>query len=122
MLELATKLLAQRPDPSATLPATLVNPFIPGATRKAGVMAPAGSDHEILERIVMRIPSTGMMTFADQPILLLGEKRFKVGDSLTIPFEGTDYVVVITDITSASFKVRYNREEITRPIKSGKAP
>ncbi len=122
-LALATKLLAARPDPAATLPAELLNPFDPAASRKSGVSARgASSDREIVERIAARITPSGAMMFGNQPILLLGEKKLKVGDSLTINFEGADYVVVITEISPTSFRIRLNREEVTRPIKPGKAP
>ena len=122
-LELAAKLLAPRVDSAASLPDGLVNPFDPTATRKSGVTAPAAvSDHDLLEKITARIAPSGAMMFGDHPILLLGEKKLKVGDTLTINFAGADYVVVITDITPTAFRVRLNREEITRPIKSGKAP
>ena len=57
-----------------------------------------------------------------EPVLLFREKKLKVGDSLTITFEGTTYVVVITAMDRSSFKIRFNREEITRPIKSRKVP
>jgi hypothetical protein len=122
-LELAAKLLAPRPDPAASLPAGLVNPFDPAASRKVGVIASGAlSDREILERIAARIAPSGAMMFGDHWILLLGEKKLKVGETLTINFEGADYVVVITEINRTSFKIRLNREEVTRPIKSGKAP
>ncbi len=123
VLEQAAKLLAPRTDPMASLPDGLVNPFNPAASRKSGVSAPAAvSDRELVERIAARIAPSGAMMFGDHPILLLGEKKLKVGDPLTINFEGADYVVVITDVTPTSFRVRLNREEVTRPIKSGKAP
>jgi len=122
-LDLAAKLLAPRTDPAAALPAGMVNPFNPTASRKPGISSPsAGNDRELLEKIVARITPSGAMMMRGHPILLLGEKKLKVGDTLTINFEGADYVVVITEINPTSFKVRLNREEVTRPIKSGKAP
>jgi hypothetical protein len=122
-LDLAGRLLAPRENPAAALPAALVNPFNPAATRKSGDNKHVNaSDHDILENIATRITPSGMMLLGGSPILLFREKKLKVGDSLTNNFEGTDYVVVITEINPTSFKVRLNREEITRPIKPGKAP
>jgi hypothetical protein len=122
-LDLAAKLLAPRENAAASLPAGLANPFNPTASRKTGVSSSAArSDREILEGIAARITPTGAMMFGNSPLLLLREKKLKVGESLTIPFEGADYLVVITEITPTSFRVRLNREEITRPIKPGKAP
>ena len=122
-LDVASRLLAPRQNPILSLPGGLVNPFNSGSSRKAGVSGHAGgTDREILANIAAHITPSGAMMFGGEPILLLGEKKLKVGDSLTIPFEGTDYLVVIAEISQSSFKVRFNREEITRPIKPGKVP
>lgn len=128
-LELASRLLAARANGVAALPTDLVDPFNPPgfgaapASRSTGPVHAKASDAEILEEIASRITPSGMLMFNGEPMLLFREKRLKVGDSLTITFEGTDYVVVITAIDQNSFKIRLNREEITRPIiKPGKAP
>jgi hypothetical protein len=130
-LDLAARLLAHEESSAAALPADMVDPFNPpgfGAPQastggKPGETAHAvASDRQILLKIVAQINPSGMMLFDNQPLLLFGEKKLKVGDSLTITFEGTDYVVVITGIDQTSFKIRLNREEITRPIKPGKVP
>ncbi|MFA5058986.1 MAG: hypothetical protein WC485_12795 [Opitutaceae bacterium] len=129
-LDLAARLLAPRENPAAALPADLVDPFNPagfGATAaapKAGEAAAhtISSDHDVLEKIATNVLPTGMMMFNDQPLLLFREKKLKVGDSLTITFEGTEYLVVITEINPTSFKIRLNHEEVTRPIKPGKVP
>ncbi len=130
-LELANRLMAARANTVSALPADLVDPFNPpgfGAAPAAG-SRPGGpahakaSDAEILEEIASRITPSGMVLFNGEPILLFREKRLKVGDSLTITFEGTDYVVTISAIDQNSFKIRLNQEEITRPIiKPGKVP
>ena len=127
-LELAVRLLAPRENPAAALPAELVDPFNPTgfgkkpAGKSGGAAHTVSSDREILENIASRITPSGMLMFNDNPLLLFREKKLKVGDTLTITFEGTDYVVVITEIERTSFKIRLNREEITRPIKPGKTP
>ncbi|MDD2764538.1 MAG: hypothetical protein PHE83_11245 [Opitutaceae bacterium] len=129
-LDLATRLLAPRENPASSLPADLVDPFNPAGFGVAGAAAPkAGeavraisSDHDVLEKIATSILPSGMMMFGGQPLLLFREKKLKVGDSLVITFEGTDYLIVITEIKPNSFKIRLNREEITRPIKPGKVP
>jgi hypothetical protein len=130
-LDLANRLLASREKTTAALPADLVDPFnppgfgAPAATdsRLGQATHTKASDREILEEIASRITPSGMVLFDGQPFLLFREKRLKVGDDLTITFEGTDYVVVISAIDQNSFKLRLNREEITRPIiKPGKVP
>ena len=113
---------------SFDLAAELVDPFNPTgfgkkpAGKSGGAAHTVSSDREILENIASRITPSGMLMFNDNPLLLFREKKLKVGDTLTITFEGTDYVVVITEIERTSFKIRLNREEITRPIKPGKTP
>jgi hypothetical protein len=127
-LELATRLLAQRASPTTQLPAELVNPFNPQA--KAGKNAdgskperPAGrSDLEILQKIASSITPSGMMILGDRPRLVFRERKYEVGESIKRAFEGVDYVVVITAIDATSFRIRLNREEITRPIKPAKIP
>ena len=128
-LDLATRLLAPRENRTASLPDELANPFsierrsiakIAGEKKTGG---PAGvSDREILEKIAPVIAPSGMMTIGGKPLLLFREKKLKVGDHVKIPFEGVDYVVVITAIDRTSFRLSLNREEITRPIKPGKTP
>lgn len=130
-LDLAARLFASQEASAATIPADLVDPFNPPGFGAPPAVMPGkpgevahtvASDREILEKIAPSIAPSGMMLFGDQPLLLFREKKLKVGDSLTITFEGTDYVVVIAGIDQSSFKIRLNREEITRPIKPGKVP
>lgn len=130
-LDLAARLLASQENSAPTLPAGLVDPFnpsgfgappTPAAGQPGEVSHAVASDRVILDKIAPSIAPSGMMSFGGQPILLFREKKLKVGDSLTITFEGTDYVVVITGIDQSSFKIRLNHEEITRPIKPGKVP
>jgi hypothetical protein len=125
-LSLAAKLLAPQTNPAAKLPDDLANPFDPGAKdiKSAGGQKlerpPSGSDRETLEKIAATIKASGMMMLRGQPLLLVREKKLKVGDNLKINFEGFDYVVVVTQIDQTSFRLRLNREEVTRPIKPGK--
>ena len=51
-----------------------------------------------------------------QLILLMREKKLKVGDYLTITFEGRDYVIELAAIDHSSFTLRLNKEKITQPI------
>jgi hypothetical protein len=124
-LDLASSLLAARANPAASLPNILVNPFSPKApavVKGAAVTKSTGTDREILEKIAPTIAPTGMMMFGGKPMLLLREKRLRVGDLVRIPYDGVEYVVVVTNIEANSFRLSLNREEITRPIKPGKSP
>ena len=62
---------------------------------------------------------SGIARFDGEAILIFGQKKLKVGDRLTITFEGADYDLEIAAINSTTFTLRYNGEEITRSIKPG---
>ena len=80
------------------------------------------TSREILEKIAARIQPSGTTVFAGKPILYFRQKMLKVGDRLTITFEGSDYELEITAIEPTTFTLRLRNEEITRPIKPGKSP
>jgi hypothetical protein len=132
-LDLAAQLLAAKENPAEKLPAELVDPFnplafaapAPSGGKPSETVRPAGpvsSDLDLLEKLAPHITPSGAFVINGEPVLLFREKKLKVGDSLTINFEGTAYMVIITAIDRSSFKIRFNREEITRPIKSRKVP
>jgi hypothetical protein len=110
-IELAAQLLAPQKDPTAHLPANLVNPFNPQARmdeKAKGAKSPLGSDREILEKIAAEIRPSGMMVLGDRPLLIFQEKKYQVGDTLKRSFEGVDYTVEITAIESSTFRIRLN--------------
>jgi hypothetical protein len=112
-------------DLASQLPDELVNPFNPGfkvVANSNAVRTPSSSDREVLEKIASTITPSGMMMFGGRPLLLLREKKLRVGDNLKMNSDGFDYTVVITAIEETSFRLRLNHEEITRPIKPGKNP
>lgn len=129
-IELAQRLL-NKPSQTASLPDKLTDPFnpetlaapapMPGAK---GTEVPQGvaSDRAILREVAPSIEPSGVMMFGNERLLLFGEKKLKVGDTLTITFEGKKYLIVVAGIGQSSFKIRLNNEEITRPINSGNAP
>ncbi len=133
-LDLAAQLLAVRENPTEKLTAELVDPFnplgfaaapAPSGGKPSETVRPAGrvsSDLDLLEKLAPHITPSGALMLNGEPVLLFREKKLKVGDTLTITFEGTTYMVIITAIDRSSFKIRFNREEITRPIKSRKVP
>lgn len=73
--------------------------------------------NELLETISAGLNPTGSFVMSGSAILMFGQKRVKAGDEMTVTFEGTDYVLVITDITPPNFTLRLNNEEFTRSIK-----
>ncbi len=123
-VELAGKLSATPAEPAAREAASPKNPF----TNQPAVAAvqteertetrPAAvSDRRLLEAIAPMINPSGTMMLGGEPILLFGQKRIKVGDTLPISFDGQSYELVISNIQNTSFTLRLRGEELTRPIK-----
>ncbi len=79
-------------------------------------------DRDILEIIAAKVNPSGTFIMGGEPILLISKKKFKIGDRLTIAFDGRDYEVEITSIERTSFSLRLNRAELSRPIKPAKNP
>lgn len=136
VVDLAARLT--QPAEIAPLPDDLKSPFNPAdfdkpdpeeqkALAAAQPVANTGpvrptSPREILDAIAARIQPSGTMILGGQPILLFREKKLKVGDKLTITFEGSDYDLEITAIERTTFTLRLQGEETTRPIiKPGKS-
>ncbi len=123
----------------ADLPPTTVSPFNPAsfnaldpeeerlaaeaARRARPVAAPrVASDRDLVIAIANQIRPTGMMNLGGDPILLIGSRKIRVGESLSASYEGNPVVVTVTAIDRTSFTLRLNSEEFTRPIKSGTHP
>lgn len=137
-VELAGKLL--KPRELAALPQEIVVPFNPSgfdqpdpeevkaqmaaaaAAAAAGATARPAGDRGVLEALADKLAPSGTAVIGGDPILLFGQKKLKVGDRLTITFEGVDYTLDITAIGRTTYTLRLNTEEITRPIKPGKKP
>ena len=120
----AARVAGERNSP-IPLPSPLPNPFVLAETvapvESAPVSVAAATPNlagaELLAVLAARIPSTGTVTIGGDPILLLGQKRLKVGDSLTISFEGQTYDLSIAAVTSTSFTVKRGENIHTRPIR-----
>lgn len=108
------------PQPPVPLPADLKNPLAPPQAEKQEPVSKQGGratgDREVLAAIATHIVPSGVMQLGNQPVLLLREKKLKVGDYLTITFEGADYMVELAAISHSSFTLRLNKEEITQPL------
>lgn len=76
------------------------------------------SDRELLEKLAEEVIATGMMQQGDRTFLLIGKKRFKVGERLAVNSGGIAYDVEISFVDRTSFTLRLNKEEITRPIRA----
>jgi hypothetical protein len=106
-----------QPATPAPLPADLRNPFVLSRDEKtSGGARQLAGDRQVLEAVASHLAPSGVVQVGDSPMLLLGEKRLKVGDYLTITFEGTEYMVELSAINHSSFTLRLNKETITQPI------
>jgi len=122
--------LAQRATPPA-LATDVPSPFDPADFRKrekpetpVGQVAlpseppPPPGDREILEAVAAQLNPSGMIQFGDSPRLVMGSKRFEVGTRFTVTYNNQDYELELVAIDRTTFTLRYQREQITRPIKS----
>jgi hypothetical protein len=106
-----------QPAAPGPLPTDLENPFVLSRDQKnTEISQRLIGDQQVLAAIAPHIVPTGVVQVGDSPILLLREKKLKVGDYLTITFEGNDYLVEVSAISHFSFTLRLNKEEITQPI------
>jgi hypothetical protein len=117
---LTTKPYAGGPDYIARHdPFNPMKPVLDAPVTKSAAGAPVQLvDRDLLVNIASTITPSGTIKVGDTQILLLSQKRLKVGDSISIVFQGVAYELQITGIERTSFTLRLNQEEITRPIKS----
>ena len=92
---------------------------VPGVPSPGGTTSPVGprTDRDLLQAMAASLKPSGNFDLGGQRTLIFGQKRVKAGNSLTITFEGTEYILEVTNIDRTSFTLRLNREEFTRPIK-----
>ena len=135
-VELADRLI--QPRVLAEKPAEMIVPFNPvgfeqpdleelkarqaatTAAVAAGTPVRQTGDRDVLATLAEKLSPSGILIIGGEPMLLFGQKRLKIGDRLTVTYEGADYALDVTAIARTTFTLRLNREEITRPIKSGK--
>jgi hypothetical protein len=121
-----------KPPTIATIPATIPNPFAPlgfdqaeGGERTASgparVDAPP-TDRELLKSIASQIRPSGTIMVGSTPMLMFGKRFVKVGSHFTVTYKGTDYDLELTAVEGTNFTLSLNREQITRPIQTGKTP
>jgi hypothetical protein len=110
-------------DPSFVAQNNPFNPAQPAEASdpKTSVAAPASlGDRDILAGISSSVAPTGTIKLGDTQYLLFGQKKLKVGESISIVFQGTTYELQITGVDRTSYTLRLNQEEITKPIKPSK--
>ena len=131
-----------KPTTPAPLPEDLVHPFNPAAfgqpdpeelraiaaaqAAQAAAQAQAKpakptTDLGLLELIAGKINPSGTLILGGEPLLIFGQKRLRVGDRLTVTYDGLDYNLELAAIDRTTFTLRLNRDEITRRIQPGKS-
>lgn len=114
------------------LPASITNPFLKQRSQALEPEADVGSgDQEPREVILAQevsqqdrlgvlaglVPATGAIKLSGNPLLLLGQNRYRVGDSVNVTFENKEYSLQITEINLVSFTVKLGDNYFTRPIR-----
>jgi hypothetical protein len=134
-VSLAQKLL--EPKPAAPLPVKLQDPFAMPAPPTADQTSatdpntdlpgppppppppPEPADRQLLEAIAPLITPSGTAVFGGHSLLLFGQKKLRVGDTLPIIYKDKPFELTITAIEDGTFTLRLRAEEITRTIKPG---
>jgi hypothetical protein len=137
---LSTALRVAEASGPAALPTDLVNLFNPtafgqpdadelraiaaaqAAEAAAANKSKPANDSDLLERIAEKIVPSGTLTMNGEPLLIFSQKKVRVGDRLTVTYDGHDYSIELTAIQRFTFTLRLNRAEITRRINPGKNP
>jgi hypothetical protein len=122
------------PTAATLLPAQVVNLFNPAAFNQpdaddlaalAAAEAAAAlnsanvkpaTDNDLLERLAERITPSGTLTLGSDTLLVIGQKRLRAGDRITVTDDGKDHEIELTGVQRLTFTLRLNRAETTRRI------
>lgn len=122
-LLLARNLLTTKVVESSEEALAAMDPFNPvqpsslaGDKDQGAHQAVAMSERDLLKKIADGVLPSGMMQLGDRIILLVGNKKLKVGDRFAVKSEGNAYELEVSAIDRTSFTLRFKNEEITRPI------
>jgi hypothetical protein len=88
-----------------------------GKSTAASQPGPVNSG-DLLKNIAEKVLPTGMIHLAGKSFLLVGQKKFQLGDRMSVTYQDVIYEVEITAIERTSFTIRFKNDEITRPIKA----
>jgi hypothetical protein len=121
-LQLAKQALKPEVTP---LPDPLPNPFagkVDPVTQIEAAPVTIAVDMELLSRVAATISVSGTFNMGGQPMLLVGSKKFKIGDSFPVFFEGQSYDLVISAINPTNFSVQYRALTYTRATRLSTTP
>lgn len=121
VVDLAVKLTEDRAAP-LEIPDPLPNPFkwpeepkpIVDPSIVESKPEPVIDGLELLAKLAAQIQVSGTINLGSQPLLLMGQKRLKVGDRITISFEEKSYDLSLEAIAPTSFTVRRGDLTFTR--------
>lgn len=126
-LKSAGELLAPRKSNWEAIAADLPDPFfrknfVPVAREEPQPGERPGrkseqSDSELLKAIAPDIAPTGTMLIGAEPYLLVSGRRFRVGDQISVTFDGMVYQVAISSIERNSYTLQLNQTELRREFK-----
>lgn len=102
----------------------VANPFNPPGFDGDGNHQPAPqpdkpatlTDRDVLNAVVPRLPIGGTTEFRGRLFLALGARRVSAGETLSIPFNGTQVDLEVVALTPTAVTLRYHDEELVRPI------
>ena len=120
----AEKLLAPRVFKHDVVAGPMINPFSPEkAAPKIDPKSKAPvSDHDLITTLAAQLNPTGVLMLGDEALLLFGEKKVKVGETIHVNFDKDSFDVELVDLSRTSFTIRLNNEQTTRSIKPAKTP
>ncbi len=95
------------------------SPFQPGLGRevKEERVEIVLTDEELLEKLSNYINPTGIFSIGGEYIIIFKEKKLKVGSEFGIAYEGKEYLVKITEITSRTYTVQRGVSELQLKLK-----
>lgn len=119
-LKSATQLLAPHTAVWSKNAPALPDPFFrsntadakAGSTDAVAAQPSTRSDLDVLRSVAPQIRPTGTMLIGDEPYLLIGGRRLKVGDQITVTFDGGVYQVGLSSIERNSYTLRLNDQEL----------
>jgi hypothetical protein len=109
------------------IPEILPNPFVEKPLPESDVDLPSASAGQVLPegpnpaesliKAATKIAATGTASLGGQFFLLAGQKKYKVGDKLSVDCDGLPYELVIISISPTSFTVKKGDLTHTRAIR-----
>jgi hypothetical protein len=122
-IELARKYTDIAPPLTVGSLGEMINPFSPSSYGKPAKTDDKNngkfpsSDKEMLALLADQLNPTGTFFLNNEPLLLFGQKKVKVGERIPITLDGVIFEVEVTAIERINFTLKYKQQELTRPLK-----